>query len=145
MLKKMLRAASLGRKANHLKQSESIFSNIFSLIKWDEAPTIAGYWPLIGEIDDLTFLEYCHERGLKCGLPFITNTDSPLTFKTWQPCDLLEPVMYGIPSPSPHAIDLTPDILLFLLLLLIKAAIDSAKGAGFMIEHLKLYEKNTQF
>eukprot|EP01035_Chromulina_nebulosa_P028651 gene28651-37865_t len=93
ILKKKLRIANKKRQANPLNEPE-------------------GYWPLISEIDDLSFLEYCHERGLQCGLPFIINATCPLSFKAWQPSDLLDRGRYDIPSPSPHAVDLTPDILL---------------------------------
>jgi 5-formyltetrahydrofolate cyclo-ligase len=142
MIKNTLRTANVKRKASHLQHSEGIFSNICSLIKWDETPTIAGYWPLIGEINDLTFLEYCYERGLRCALPFITNAASPLRFKTWKPCDLLEPGMYGIPSPSPHAIDLIPDILLIPLVAFDRSCYRLGKGGGFYDRTLEALRKN---
>ena len=72
-------------KTNNLENPEGIFLNLISLIKWDSAPTIAGYWPIDGEIDDLSFLEYCHNQGLQCSLPFVENSESPLNLKLGDP------------------------------------------------------------
>jgi 5,10-methenyltetrahydrofolate synthetase len=105
-------------KANSLENPEGIFLNLISLIKWDSAPTIAGYWPIAGEIDDLSFLEYCHNQGLQCSLPFVEDSGSPLKFKAWRPFDILEKGMYGIPAPSLQTSDLIPDVLLIPLLAL---------------------------
>lgn len=141
MAKKTLRTANEKRKANPLQKSEHIFLNLCSLINWDDMPTIAGYWPLVGEMDDLAFLEYCCERGLKCGLPFITRVDRPLTFKAWQPSDPLEQGIYGIPCPSPNIIDLIPDILLVPLVAFDQNCYRLGKGGGFYDRTLETLRK----
>lgn len=142
MVKKTLRTANEKRKADPFQKSEHIFSNLCLLINWDDMLTIAGYWPRIGEIDDLAFLEYCHERGFKCGLPFITSVDSPLTFKAWQPSDPLEQGMYGIPCPSPHTIDLIPNILLVPLVAFDVNCYRLGKGGGFYDRTLEALRKD---
>ncbi len=119
------------RKVDHSENVEAIFLNLTSLIKWGSKPIIAGYWPIAGEIDDRAFLEYCHNQGLQCGLPFITDQASPLTFKAWQPSDVLEKAMYGIPAPAREALDLVPNVLLIPLLAFDRACYRLGRGGGF--------------
>jgi 5-formyltetrahydrofolate cyclo-ligase len=110
---------------------ETLFANLTSLIKWESKPIIAGYWPIAGEIDDLAFLKHCHNQGLQCCLPFIKSEAAPLIFKAWQPSDILEKGMYGIPAPSPEAPILIPDVLLIPLVAFDRACYRLGKGGGF--------------
>ena len=128
-------------KANSLENPEGIFLNLISLIKWDSAPTSSGYWPIDGEIDDLSFLEYCHNQGLQCSLPFVENSERPLKFKAWRPFDILEKGMYGIPAPSPQTSDLIPDVLLIPLLAFDRNCHRLGKGGGFYDRTLEKLRK----
>ena len=126
----------------HSEDAKSIFTNLTPLIKWESKPIIAGYWPIDGEIDCLAFLQHCHNQGLPCGLPFITDKESPLTFKTWQPRDILEKGKYGIPAPVLQAIDVIPDVLLIPLVAFDKDCYRLGKGGGFYDRTLAHLRKN---
>jgi 5-formyltetrahydrofolate cyclo-ligase len=138
--KETLRAKQ--RKVDHSENAEAIFVNLTSLIKWGSKPIIAGYWPIADEIDDRAFLKHCHKQGLQCGLPFITDEDSRLTFKAWQPADVLEKGMYGIQAPSPEAPELIPDVLLVPLVAFDKDCHRLGKGGGFYDRTLAHLRKN---
>ena len=127
--KKTLRIAS--RRPYAAENSDNIFSNLTTLINWDMKLTIAGYYPIPGEIDDLPFLTYCHEQGFTCGLPYIIHSNAPLTFKTWRPCDILRKGMYDIPAPSIEAENVVPDIILAPLIAFDKECYRLGKGGGF--------------
>lgn len=119
------------RKITHSESADGIFINLMPLMQWESKPIIAGYWPIDDEIDDRAFLEHCHNQGLQCGLPFITDSTSPLTFKAWQSSDVLEKGIYNIPAPAPEALDLIPDIMLVPLVAFDKDCHRLGKGGGF--------------
>lgn len=128
-LKEILRKECL--KIVHSENAEAIFANLTPLIKWEPKPIIAGYWPITGELDDLPFLKHCHNQGLQCALPFITDSNNPLAFKAWQPSDTLGKGKYGIPAPSSEALTLIPDVLLVPLVAFDKDCHRLGRGGGF--------------
>ena len=130
------------RETDHSENAETIFANLMPLIHWESKPIIAGYWPIDGEIDDLPFLQYCHNQGLQCSLPFITDATSPLTFKAWKPSDILEKGIYGIPAPAPEAADLMPDILLIPLIAFDTDCYRLGRGGGFYDRTLEYLRQN---
>lgn len=144
ILRKNQREIAESESAN-LENAKAIFTNLMPLIKWESNPIIAGYWPIAGEIDDLPFLEYCINQGLRCGLPYIINKTSPLVFKAWQPSDTLEKGMYGIPAPLPDAADLVPDVLLIPLVAFDKNCHRLGRGGGFYDRTLETLRKNHNF
>lgn len=130
------------RGINHLGNSDAIFAKLVSLINWQVKPVIAGYYPISNEIDDLPFLTHCHAQGLLCCLPFITSAARPLIFKKWQPHDVLEKGVYGIPAPAVEALTLIPDVLLIPLLAFDKNCHRLGKGGGFYDRTLEYLRKN---
>ena len=51
--------------------------------------TIAGYWPLVNELDIRPIFTHLFERSFNICLPVIVKKDLPLVFKTWSPGDKL--------------------------------------------------------
>lgn len=129
------------RKTNTLENTEGIFLNLISLIKWDSDLVIAGYWPIADEIDDLSFLEYCHNQGVQCSLPLVEDFKSPLKFKAWRPFDVLEKGIYDIPVPSSQSPNLIPDVLLIPLLAFDRNCHRLGKGGGFYDRTLEKLRK----
>lgn len=96
------------------------------------ARTVAGYWPVRGEIDVLPLLDRLRGRGHEIALPCVGAKDAPLTFRLWDG-DRSSCVSgaFDIPEPAASAAVVVPDIMLVPL-----AAFDArghrlGYGAGF--------------
>ena len=76
--------------------------------------TVAGFWPLPGEIDIRPLLTALHAAGHPLALPHTPPRGQPLTFRRWQPGDPLQPGRFGTQISTGCAI--TPDVLLVPLL-----------------------------
>lgn len=84
--------------------------------KFSAAQSIAGYWPMAGELDVVVLLSCLHQLGMTCALPVVEAADSPLVFKQWQAGDKLQNGPHGTRHPEEAAPIIEPDILLVPLL-----------------------------
>jgi 5-formyltetrahydrofolate cyclo-ligase len=75
---------------------------------------VSGVWPLPGEIDLRPLLEELHARGHAVVLPVTPPRGYPLTFRRWQPGDVLIPERFGTMAPTGE--EASPDFLLAPLL-----------------------------
>jgi 5-formyltetrahydrofolate cyclo-ligase len=75
---------------------------------------ISGFWPIGDEIDLRPLLLALHERGNRVALPVTSRRGEPLTFRGWQPGDVLVPERFGTVRPTGDI--LVPDMLLIPLL-----------------------------
>ena len=75
---------------------------------------VAGFWPLAGEIDIRPMLLALAARGHPVLLPVTPPRGNPLTFRRWQPGDVLLPERFGTVRPTGAV--MTPDVLLVPLL-----------------------------
>ena len=75
---------------------------------------VSGFWPLGEEIDIRPLLHALHERGNRVALPVTPRRGEPLTFRGWQPGDVLVPERFGTLRPIGE--ELVPDMLLIPLL-----------------------------
>lgn len=82
---------------------------------------VSGFWPLGPEIDVRPLLLALHAKGHAIALPVTPKLGDPLTFRRWQPGDVLLPERFGTMRPIGDV--LVPDVLLIPLL-----AFDSAGG-----------------
>jgi 5-formyltetrahydrofolate cyclo-ligase len=82
---------------------------------------VSGFWPLGAEIDIRPLLIALHERGNAIVLPVTPRRGQALTFRGWQPGDVMVPERFGTMRPIGEI--RTPDMLLIPLL-----AFDSAGG-----------------
>ena len=75
---------------------------------------VAGFWPLGEEIDIRPLLHALQERGHKIGLPVTPNRGEKLTFRLWQPGDVLITERFGTMRPEGDV--MVPDVVLVPLL-----------------------------
>jgi 5-formyltetrahydrofolate cyclo-ligase len=87
----------------------------------DELPlapgtTVAGYWPLAGELDPRPALDRLRARGHAQALPRLDGHDQPLLFLAWDDGDELGPGTFDLLEPHPSRPVRLPGIVLVPLL-----------------------------
>lgn len=78
--------------------------------------SIAGYYPIKGEIDVLPLLEVLHGQGITCALPVVPKQGHLLHFRRWHPGMKLALDKFGIGEPPESAQEIVPDVVLVPLL-----------------------------
>jgi 5-formyltetrahydrofolate cyclo-ligase len=91
--------------------------------------TVSGYWPIGDEIDIRPLLHALHHRGHSVALPVTPRRGEALTFRGWQPGDVLVPERFG--TMRPIGDPATPDMLLIPLLAFDNAGRRLGYGGGF--------------
>ncbi|HEY1414087.1 MAG TPA: 5-formyltetrahydrofolate cyclo-ligase, partial [Rhodopila sp.] len=90
---------------------------------------VSGFWPMGEEIDLRPLLHALHARGNRVALPVTPRRGEPLTFRGWQPGDVLVPERFGTMRPIGDI--LVPDMLLIPLLAFDAAGGRLGYGGGF--------------
>jgi len=94
-----------------------------------DGAVVSGFWPIGEEIDIRPLLHALHARGHTIVLPVTPRRGNPLTFRTWQPGDVLEPERFGTFRPVGQGA--VPDFLLVPLLAFDRRGYRLGYGAGF--------------
>lgn len=92
---------------------------------------VAGYWPIVTELDDRPLLARLDERGVVCALPIVAAADAPLLFRRWRPLDELEPGVLGTSHPPASAPEVVPDVVLAPLLAFDREGYRLGQGGGY--------------
>ncbi len=92
---------------------------------------VAGYWPIVTELDDRPLLARLDERGVICALPVVVSADAPLLFRRWGPLDELEPGVLGTSHPRVTAPEVVPDVVLAPLLAFDSDGYRLGQGGGY--------------
>lgn len=92
---------------------------------------VAGYWPLVGELDPRPALLRLAAAGHAIALPRMIAWRAPLAFHAWQPEAVLVPGRFEVMEPSPAAPEVAPDVLLVPLLGFDRQGNRLGHGAGF--------------
>lgn len=71
---------------------------------------VAGYWPIITEIDVRPLLARLAERGMTLALPVLVDRGQALLFRRWQPTADLEDGPLGTSHPSAAEPEVVPDV-----------------------------------
>ena len=95
------------------------------------AASVAGYWPIGNEIDPRPAMIVLHDRGHRLALPVIDDRALPLTFRAWQPGDLLEASALGTSVPRNDAPELAPRVLLVPALAVDRRGFRLGYGGGY--------------
>lgn len=92
--------------------------------------TIAGYWPIRGEMDLRPFLTELSERGAQIALPVVIAKDAPVEFHHWQPGAAMTRGIWNIPVPAAPQ-PLRPDLVVVPLLGVDVAGYRLGNGGGY--------------
>jgi 5-formyltetrahydrofolate cyclo-ligase len=90
---------------------------------------VAGFWPIGQEIDIRPLLLALHRRGHPIALPVTPRLGNPLSFRLWQPGDVLLEERFG--TFRPIGAEAVPDFLLIPLLAFDRQGRRLGYGGGF--------------
>jgi len=96
-----------------------------------EGVVVAGYWPIVTELDVRPLMARLDERGVVCALPVLLAADAPLAFRRWRPIDPLEPGPLGTSHPTADAPVVDPDVVLVPLLAFDAEGYRLGQGGGY--------------
>lgn len=96
-----------------------------------QGAVIAGYWPLIGEIDPRPLLRLLSGMGHQLALPCTPRKGHPLIFRAWHPDDALKAGPYNTREPLTDKPEIRPDVLLMPLLAFTPSGERLGYGGGF--------------
>jgi 5-formyltetrahydrofolate cyclo-ligase len=119
--KTSLRAAALGRRAGipaayACEAAAAVAARVADELQIPAGATVAGYWPLAGELDPRPGMDRLRSRGHPLALPRLDGRNQPLQFLAWQPGDELVRGTFDLLEPHPSRPARLPDVVLAPLL-----------------------------
>jgi 5-formyltetrahydrofolate cyclo-ligase len=103
--------ASYGRHA-----ADAVAARLVEELEIPRGTTVAGYWPLAGELDPRPGMDLLRARGHPLALPRLDGRGQPLLFLAWDPGDLLVKGTFDLLEPHPSRPARWPDVVLAPLL-----------------------------
>lgn len=92
--------------------------------------SIAGYWPIRGELNLREWMGSCLSRGATVGLPVVIKKDQPIEFHQWSPDQDMKRGIWNIPVPRDGK-SIQPDIFIVPLLGVDKERYRLGNGGGY--------------
>lgn len=99
---------------------------------------VAAYWPVGDEADVRPLLSHLHGLGAQCLLPVVEAAGKPLSFRRWNPGQLLEGGPLGTRQPTATAEAGIPAVLLVPLLAFDRRGCRLGQGGGYYDRTLPL-------
>ncbi len=119
--------AGQGREA----AAENLADNFYKAGGRGASLTVAGYWPMVDEIDVRPLMTRLSDDGWKVALPVVVGPEQPLIFRQWRMEMELQAGDFGTRHPGPEAPEAVPDILLVPLLAFDDRGFRLGWGGGF--------------
>jgi len=104
------------RKSSEQEQrsvwDEQIAERLLAWAKQVRPASLGLYWPIQAEPDLTAHYAALHALGIQLALPWVKAKEQPLTFLAWQPGDMMELDIYGIPLPAQKENIISPECIL---------------------------------
>ncbi|SCZ03457.1 5-formyltetrahydrofolate cyclo-ligase [Microvirga guangxiensis] len=115
ILKEQLRQEALARrdgldKAFREEAARAITAQALGLSDLHDVTPVGGYWPIRSEVDPRPLMEALLERGQDVALSQILHPH--LSWRLWQPGDVLVKGGFGVREPGPDAPEVFPKCLI---------------------------------
>jgi 5-formyltetrahydrofolate cyclo-ligase len=92
---------------------------------------VAGYYPIVTELDVRPLLARFEERGVPCALPVVVGPGQPLLFRRWRPIEDVEEGDHGTWQPPVTAAAVRPDVVLVPALAVDGSGYRLGNGGGY--------------
>ncbi len=92
---------------------------------------VAGYWPIVTEIDVRPLMARLIDRGIRAALPLIEADGATLAFRAWRPEDDLDAGPRGTMQPRADASRARPAVALVPLLAFDRDGYRLGQGGGY--------------
>ena len=133
------RAVQVRKKSqiNSPKAGVELANCFLQSISIEKHAVISGFSPIGSEIDPLILMEKLSKGGWDTVLPVVVGKGKPLSFRQWNPGELMATGAFGIKEPVELAPKRTPDVLLVPLLAFDRKGYRLGYGGGFYDRTLK--------
>lgn len=100
---------------------------------------VAGYWPVGGEIDGRPLLAALAKAGRQIALPRMQSRQGPAHFYLWRGGEPLSADAFGVPSPPPTGVEVSPRLIFTPLLAFDRRGHRLGQGGGHYDRIISLY------
>lgn len=111
-------------------QSARVIDGLHARLPELRGRTIAGYWPIRGELDLRPWMKACHEAGACIILPVVVQKGEPVEFHRWTPGCKMTRGVWNIPVPKATE-QIVPDTVIVPLLGIDRACFRLGNGGGY--------------
>ncbi|HEX6144613.1 MAG TPA: 5-formyltetrahydrofolate cyclo-ligase [Geminicoccaceae bacterium] len=118
-------------EAGRARAAATVADVLARTVELPPGATVAGFWPLAGEIDPRPALDRFAGLGFTLALPRMQGKARPLAFHRYAPGDRLVEGPFEVMQPTPDSPLVAPDLVLVPLLAFDRRGHRVGFGAGF--------------
>lgn len=117
-------------QAELAQQAEAVTTVLDAVLDDMDGATVAGYWPIRGELDLRAWLARARDAGARVALPVVVEKGKPVEFHLWATGGKMTRGIWNIPVPA-EARPVMPDIVISPLLGVDDGCYRLGNGGGY--------------